>query len=125
MSNRAQRRRQERKYDAESKKIRSVTYYAIKNDLIDMVREAGKEELQRAKEEGYDKAVNQSMILLLGLPLKVLMDCYWPKTYKKRLPGFTEKLLEYYSKWENDEITSEELQNELWDKAGIRIEEES
>ena len=32
------------------------------------------------------------------------MNYYWTKTDAKRIPEFTEHVLEYYEKWQNDEL---------------------
>ena len=66
-------------------------------------------ELDRVKQEATNDAINQAMILLLTLPLEVLMDHYWPKSYAKRIPEFTEYVLEYYEKWQNDELDIDKL----------------
>lgn len=67
--------------------------------------------------------INQAMILLLTLPLEVLMDHYWPKSYAKRIPEFTEYVLEYYEKWQNDELDIDKLKEDLWVYGGVRLEE--
>lgn len=69
-----------------------------------------------------NEAVNAALILTFALPMKVLIDHYWQKSYKKRLPGFTDKMLDYYKKWESGELDLTELEKELWDNCGIRFE---
>ena len=73
--------------------------------------------------EFTNDAINQAMILLLTLPLEVLMDHYWTKTYAKRIPKFTEHVLEYYEKWQNDELDMDKLKEDLWIYGGVRLEE--
>lgn len=80
-------------------------------------------ELDRVKQEATNDAINQAMILLLTLPLEVLMDHYWPKSYVKRIPEFTEYVLEYYEKWQNDELDIDKLKEDLWVYGGVRLEE--
>ena len=55
--------------------------------------------------------------------LEVLMDHYWPKSYAKRIPEFTEHVLEYYEKWQNDELDMDKLKEDLWVYGGVRLEE--
>ena len=62
------------------------------------------------------------MILLLTLPLEVLMDHYWPKSYAKKIPEFTNHVLEYYRMYENGEIDMDKLQEDLWVYGGVRLE---
>lgn len=93
------------------KKAKTATYNLTKAQLDAMVREA------------TDDAVNTAMILLLTLPLEVLMDYYWPKSYAKRIPQFTTYVLEYYEKWQNGELDMEKLKEDLWNYGGVRLEE--
>ncbi len=53
-------------------------------------------DLERIKSEAREEAVDTAMVLLLGIPIKVLCDKYrWGM--KKRLPEFAEAFLEVYS----------------------------
>lgn len=73
------------------KKTKTATYNLTKSQLDAIVREKIGEELVRIKQEATDSVVNTAMILLLTLPLEVLMDYYWPKSYTKRIPEFTNR----------------------------------
>lgn len=80
-------------------KSKTATYNLTRAQLDALVREKISGELDRVKREATNDAINQAMILLLTLPLEVLMDHYWPKSYAKRIPEFTEYVLKYYEKW--------------------------
>lgn len=54
--------------------------------------------------------------------MKVLMEDYWKKSYKQRLPEFIDKVLKYYEAWQDEELDISELNKELWDVVGIRLE---
>lgn len=107
--------------------------YALLNDSYnnykDKLKELYGEEAHQkiidaiAAEKATNDAINQAMILLLTLPLEVLMDHYWPKSYAKRIPEFTEHVLEYYEKWQNDELDMDKLKEDLWVYGGVRLEE--
>ena len=71
-------------------KAKTATYNLTRAQLDALVREKISGELDRVKQEATNDAINQAMILLLTLPLEVLMDHYWPKSYAKRIPEFTE-----------------------------------
>lgn len=79
--------------------------------------------LERIKQEATDDAVNTAMVLLLTLPLEVLMDHYWTKTYAKRIPRFTELVLEYYERWQNGELDMDKLKEDLWEYGGVKLVE--
>lgn len=117
--NRAERRRQER----ENKKAKTATYNFTKAQLDKAVREGVKDRLAEIREQATREAVNTAMILLLAIPLRVLMDHYWQKSYAKRLPKFTEQVLEYYGKWQSGELDMDKLKEDLWEYGGVRLEE--
>ncbi len=75
------------------------------------------------RQEATDDAVNTAMVLLLTLPLEVLMDHYWTKTYAKRIPRFTELVLEYYERWQNGELDMDKLKEDLWEYGGVKLVE--
>lgn len=103
-------------------KRKTATYNLTKAQLDDMVEEAVAERINAVKKEAAEEAVNTALVLTLALPLEVLMVNYWKKTYAKRIPKFTEQVLEYYQKWESGEITMEDLQRDLWEYGGVRLE---
>lgn len=116
---RAERRRTQKL----EQKEKTTTYNLTKAQLDVMVREKIGDELIRVKQEATDDAVNTAMVLLLTLPLEVLMDHYWTKSYAKRIPKFTERVLEYYERWQNGELDMEKLKGDLWEYGGVKLVE--
>lgn len=116
---RAERRRTQKL----EQKEKTTTYNLTKAQLDVMVREKIGDELTRVKQEATDDAVNTAMVLLLTLPLEVLMDHYWTKSYAKRIPKFTERVLEYYERWQNGELDMEKLKEDLWEYGGVKLVE--
>ena len=115
---RAERRRAEK-----DKQKAQKTYTFTKEQLDLAIKEGVKREIGKLKDEATSEAITTALILTLTLPLEVLMDNYWKKSYAKRLPKFTEQILEYYSRWENGEIDIEDLKKDLWEYGGVRFEE--
>ena len=91
--------------------------------LDKMVRDKIGDELERVKKEATDDAVNTAMVLLLTLPLEVLMDHYWTKSYAKRIPKFTDLVLEYYERWQDGELDMDKLKEDLWVYGGVKLVE--
>lgn len=114
-----------RRLAKQEKKDKTKTYNFTKEQLDLAVRAGVKKEIEKIKEEATNEAITTALILTLALPLEVLMDNYWKKSYAKRLPKFTEQILEYYSRWENGELDIEELKKDLWEYGGVRFEEDS
>ncbi len=105
------------------KKTKTATYNLTKAQLDVMVREQIEEKISKVKKEATEEAVNTAMILLLTLPLEVLMDHYWKKSYAKKIPEFTNYILEYYEKWQDGELDLDKLREDLWVYGGVRLEE--
>ena len=118
--NRQQRRATERK----EQKAKVKTYNLTEAQLQAYVRQAIEKELKNNNEEVMNESINTAMILLLTLPLEVLMDHYWPKSYRKRIPEFTKYVLEYYERWQNGELDMDKLKEDLWEYGGVRLEAE-
>ena len=118
--NRQQRRAAERK----EQKAKVKTYNLTEAQLQTYARQAIEKELKNDHEEIMNESTNTAMILLLTLPLEVLMDHYWPKSYAKKIPEFTNYVLEYYERWQNGELDMDELKEDLWEYGGVRLEVE-
>lgn len=118
--NRQQRRAAERK----EQKARTKTYNLTEAQLHEYVRKAVEVELKDYHEEVMNESINTAMVLLLTLPLEVLMDHYWPKSYTKKIPEFTSYVLEYYERWQNGELDMDELKKDLWEYGNVRLEVE-
>lgn len=116
---RAERRRAQKN----EQKAKTATYNLTKDQLDAVVREKIGDELARIKQEATEEAVNTAMVLLLTLPLEVLMDYYWKKSYAKRIPEFTNHVLEYYEMWQNGELDMDKLKEDLWEYGGVKLME--
>lgn len=104
-----------RRAEKRDKKQQTATYNFTMQQLDIM--------MQQIKEEATDDAINTAMILLLTLPLEVLMDHYWKKTYAKKIPEFTQHVLDYYEMWQDGKLDIDKLKEDLWVYGGIRLEE--
>lgn len=112
-----------RRAEKRDKKQQTATYNFTMQQLDIMMRESAAKQLQQIKEEATDDAINTAMILLLTLPLEVLMDHYWKKTYAKKIPEFTQHVLDYYEMWQDGKLDTDKLKEDLWMYGGIRLEE--
>ena len=94
---------------AAKQKNKTATYNLTEEQINILVKEKLAAHTKEIKKEAAEEAINTAMILLLTLPLEVLMDFYWKKSYAKKIPEFTEHVLDYYSRWENGELDMEKL----------------
>ena len=120
---RAEMRRQRKKEE----RSKTVTYNFTEAQLDAVIKNRVEEVYEQMRREtkidAAEQAINTTMTLLLTLPLEVLMKYYWPKTYKKKLPEFTQHVLDHYEMWIDGKLDLEELQEHLWEYAGFRLEE--
>lgn len=112
-----------RRAKREKEKSETATYNLTKAQLNAMVEKEVIDRIDKAKREATSDAVNTAMVLMLTLPLEVLMDHYWTKSYAKRIPEFTAHVLEYYQRWQNGELDMDKMKEDLWQYAGFRLEE--
>ena len=116
--------RAERRRNAKNeRKEKKATYNLTREQLNHMVHERVEDERDHMRQEAMEEAINTAMLLLLTLPLKVLMDHYWNKSYTKRMPEFINYVLSYYEQWQKGELDMDELRKELWEYGGVRLEE--
>ena len=113
---RAERRRNERQ--------KTPTYNYTEEQLNKIVQDKIAGEIKKAKKEAAEYAINQAMLLLFVLPMEVLMDYYWTKSYAKKIPEFTEHLLEYYQMWQRGELDMDKMKEDLKTYAGVEFYEE-
>lgn len=116
-------RAERRRLEKNTQKAKTATYNLTEDQLNAIVREKIGDELIKIKKEAMEDAVNTAMVLLLTLPLEVLMDHYWQKSYAKRIPEFTSYVLEYYEMWQNGELDMGKLQEDLWEYGGVKLME--
>lgn len=74
------------------------------------------------KKEVYADAVTEAMKLMLTIPLEVLVKDYWPKSAEKKCPGFVQKVLDLYERYESGEVSMESMVADLWEYGGVRFE---
>lgn len=111
------------------KRAKKATFTLTQEQLTMLVQREMKKQLEPVKEkikaDAMSDAINTAMILLFSLPIKSLLDeNFWPKNYQKNIQRFTDRLLDYYDKWQNDEegFTTADLQKFVWEVGGLRFE---
>lgn len=112
--------RNQRSYTMTDAEIRRMKLNAAEQATKNVMKS---ETITKFKEEITADAVNTAMLLMLVLPMKVLMEDYWPKTFEKKVPGFIEKVLDYYNQWIDGKLDMEQMKKELWEYGGVRLEE--
>lgn len=115
--NRAERRRTQKNKE----KTKTATYNLTREQLDNIVREQIKAQINKARLEGEQEAMDKAFVLMLTLPMMVLKEYYWKKTYEKKLREFCERVLEYYEQCTDGELDLEIMKDELWKYAGVKM----
>lgn len=109
----------------EQQKANTVTYTFTQAQFDEKIQRAIKEELSKQRseiwQEGFEEGLDSAFILMIALPMRVLMNHYWPKSYEKQLPGFVEHILDYKEAFDRGEIDINELVNEVYELAGVKL----
>lgn len=100
---------------------KKATYNVTEEQLDLMIKERLEQQWSRLKQEVTNDAVDELITILFTLPMAVLMEDFWPKSYDKKIPKFTEKLLVKYNQYVEGEMDINELKDRLWNEAGIKM----
>lgn len=112
-----------RRAKREQEKAKTVTYNLTKEQLDNIVEERVNNRLAETNKEVTNTVINTVGVLIFTLPMQVLKDYYWPKSYKKKLPEFTDHLAEYFEKFQNGELTMDKLKEDLLNDTGFSFGE--
>lgn len=88
------------------------------NNQISVILESANkkaDELQRiAKEKAF--------LYMLAIPLNVLVNDYWEKSARKRMPKFIEDVISLYEAVQDGVVSEQQLADLLDEYAGVKIE---
>lgn len=119
MSLRAEMKRAEKN----KKKAKTATYNYTEEQLHAAINEALDAIMEEREEYYRNEAINTALLLTLTLPLEVLKTHYWPKSYKKKIPEFTDHMLDLYNQYLNGELDIEKLKKEFQEDTGYELVE--
>ena len=91
--------------------------------LDEMVEAEIEKELSEARRQGMEDGANAALVLMLALPMTVLKEHYWKKSFPVRIRGFIGKVLDLYEDWQDDKIDINDLISDLWENGGVKLVE--
>lgn len=112
---RAERRR------AEKSTGKKATYNVTEEQLDIMIQERMEKEWERLKVTVADEASAEILSVLFTLPMEVLMEDFWPKSYDRKIKLFTDKLLKKYDDYQNGRVDVEAIKEKMWTLAGVKL----
>lgn len=83
-----------------------------------------KQEYDRARKtihEKSDQIAEDILKMMIVIPTNVLINDYWQKTAKKRIPQFVDDCMSLYQSWIEGTVSMEEMQNLTEEYAGIKL----
>lgn len=75
---------------------------------------------EESRQEAYDEAVGTAITLLLSIPVKVVVEKY--KWDMDDVQGFCDDLLDEYEKFDEGDMTLEDLQAFVYEHCGVKFE---
>lgn len=98
-----------------SRRARKDTYIVM-NQITGEFKQVGKSCLK-----DFTNGMDAAMILLLGIPVKVMKEKYgWGM--KKRLPEFCEAMIDVYTDFQNGDMTLEEFADLIYQECGVKFQ---
>lgn len=83
-----------------------------------------KQEYDRARKlirEKSDQVAEDILKMMIVIPTNVLINDYWQKTAKKRIPQFVEDCMSLYQSWSAGTVSMEEMQRLTEEYSGIKL----
>lgn len=112
---------------AKAAKKKTVTYNLTQEQLDAIVAAKVNEYIDREFTNIRETVMNDAVVAAVRatymIPLKIIKDKYWPKSYKRKLPGLAKEIVEMFDDWQNGRLDLRATEHELWDDAGVRFEE--
>lgn len=80
-------------------------------------------QIDQIKQQAVEEAVDKAFFLMLALPCEVLAnENYWEKLAKRKMPKFIDDILSLYAAYEQGVVTMEQMEKDLWNIAGVKLE---
>ena len=102
------------------KQIQRLRRNGMSNLDIMKAKEIARRETQKMEAECVEKA----FLYMLGVSVDVLAEVYWPKSAKKKIPGFINEVLSLFKSVEKGVVTEDDLLNSLKEFAGVDLKRE-
>lgn len=115
-----------RRATREADKKRTATYNLTQEQLDAIVAQKVNEfvdkEFAKLRGQVMNDAVVAAVEATYVIPMEILMDEYWPKSYKRKLPGFYKKVVARFNDWQDGKYDISRGKQRLWDNAGVGME---
>lgn len=108
-----------RRLDRESRKNNAT--FVMTREELEKIRRQEYDRARKTIKEKSDRIAEDILKMMIVIPTNVLINDYWQKTAKKRIPQFVEDCLSLYKSWVEGNVSMEEMQNLTEEYAGIKL----
>jgi hypothetical protein len=102
------------------KQVNNAKSKGLSQMEIAYMREIARKEAEKIESVALEK----SFLYMLAIPMNVLVNDYWQKSAKQRIPKFIEEVMSLYESVQAGVVTDQELANLLYELSGVKIEAE-
>lgn len=116
-------RAEHRRKEKEEKK-KNKTYVMTAYELEQLENRIRREEQEKAKEEVLSKTkdlANEILTMMLVIPTNVLINDYWSKSAKKRIPKFVNDCLNLYEAFLDGQVKMSEMEELTERYSGVKL----
>lgn len=113
-------KRAELRREMREKEKNKSTFNMTMEELLKIRRQ----EFDRAKKillEKNEELAKEILKMMIVIPTNVLINDYWEKTAKKRIPKFVEECMNLYQAWSDGIVDMDEMQKLTEEYAGIKL----
>lgn len=108
-----------RRLDRESRKNNAT--FVMTREELEKIRRQEYDRARKTIKEKSDRIAEDILKMMIVIPTNVLINDYWEKTAKKRIPKFVEDCMSLYRSWSEGTVSMEEMQHLTEEYAGIKL----
>ena len=108
-----------RRLDRESRKNNAT--FVMTREELEKIRRQEYDRARKTIKEKSDRIAEDILKMMIVIPTNVLINDYWEKTAKKRIPKFVEDCMSLYRSWSEGTVSMEEMQHLTEGYAGIKL----
>lgn len=111
-----------RRKDREKKKNKAT--FVMTYEELEKIRKQEYDRARKTIQDKSDQIAEDILKMMIVIPTNVLINDYWEKTAKKRIPQFVEDCMDLYKAWSEGIVSMEEMQELTEEYAGIKLIED-
>ena len=95
--------------------------FVMTEEEIMKIRKQEDDRARKMIHEKSDQIAEDILKMMIVIPTNVLINDYWQKTAKKRIPQFVDDCMSLYQSWSEGTVSMEEMQKLTEEYSGIKL----